>query len=714
MRLLPDHRLWNWRHRIRGFLVCLFVLFCGLQSRLLQLLEKEIQQQQQQQPLTRKPPAYLNLCQQLLQGRETSTTASVWLSYKDQLLNGLIHPQDEQHWHKPWIDDLLTFLTPLQLKQTVLPHTDPSILRSLQIKLQNRLTNPTIYPKVKVFVFGGSIVEGSGCDTLPPVYFWNDRRQKLLYRSFQDCAWPNRLQLLADVFLPDAIHVVNLAVGGTHSRAAVPILEHWLLPQMGPNGPDIIVNAYAANDNLPPAYHNTHNTTTDNFHKYRIFKRLVEFVTTAARSRNDCQMPWIIFVNDYLGNQQESLMGESTLDEMVQLLVESSTSSSTSSTSSSTSSTSSSLSYVRPAHILSRYVWANTSEHVWSGVWKNKKGLPKVDVHYGTAGHVTTTIVLAYAFLQWGMDFCQEELFGMDDNGNDNANEKCTTILPQQQQQQQQQQQELEEMVHVDLPSKEWMKQHQPDRVLPNVTEGRITTLPIMTTSSSLSSSSSSSLLLCPLQEYDQHHQCIFGFLAAPLGTHSEKGPLEDYINQFVVTTNDGWVVQNNFRHGGFQNKLGLVATRPGAKLQLTFPTTATTTATTSVATTLARTTRKRNTLIQKKKNKKNMKLTIQYLKSYGSEWAESRVEGTIQVQQHSGRGVVVQEQRFQMEGYHDQNVSISYTYVASDIIVDAAAASNIAATDNTTTNGDEEEIQLTLELVGGTTFKINAMMICG
>jgi hypothetical protein len=66
------------------------------------------------------------------------------------------------------------------------------------------------------------------------------------------------------------------------------------------------------------------------------------------------------------------------------------------------------------------------------------------------------------------------------------------------------------------------------------------------------------------------------------------------------------------------------------------------------------------------------------------------------------------------MEGYHDQNVSISYTYVASDIIVDAAAASNIAATDNTTTNGDEEEIQLTLELVGGTTFKINAMMICG
>jgi hypothetical protein len=692
MMLLPHHRFRNWRHRLRGFLACLLVLFFGLQSRLFQLLEEEIQQQQQ---LTRKPPPYLNLCQQLLQGRETWTTASLWLSYKDQLLHGLIHPQDEQHWHKPWIDELLTFLTPLQLKQTVLPHTDPSILRSLQTKLQNRLTNPTKYPKVKVFVFGGSIAEGSGCDMLPPVYLWKERRQKLNFLSFQDCAWPNRLQLLANVFLPDTIHVVNLAVGGTHSRAAVPILEHWLLPQMGPNGPDIIVNAYAANDNLPPAYHNTHNTTKDNFHKYRIFKRLVEFVTTAARSRNDCQIPWIIFLNDYLGNQQESLMGESTLDEMVQLLVESSTS---------TSSSSNSLSYVRPAHILSRYVWANTSEHVWSGVWKNKKGLPKVDVHYGTAGHVTTTIVLAYAFLQWGMDFCQEELFGLDDN--DKNNDKCTTIipgivewsplLPQKQQQQQQQQQELEEMVHVDLPSKEWMKQHQPDRVLPNVTEGRTTTLPIMTRSSS----SSSSPLLCQPQEHDHHHQCIFGFLAAPLGTHSKKGPLEDYINQFVVTTNDGWVVQNNFRHGGFQNKLGLVATRVGAKLQLTFPTTATTTATTSVATTLARTTRRR-------KKKKNMKLTIQYLKSYGSEWAESRVKGTIQVQQHSGRGVV-QEQMFLMEGYHDQNVSISYTYVANDIIVAAAAAAN------NTTNGDEEEIQLTLELVGGTTFKINAMMICG
>jgi hypothetical protein len=84
-------------------------------------------------------------------------------------------------------------------------------------------------------------------------------------------------------------------------------------------------------------------------------------------------------------------------------------------------------------------------------------------------------------------------------------------------------------------------------------------------------------------------------------------------------------------------------------------------------------------------------------------------VEGTIQVQQPSGRGVV-QEQRFQMEGYHDQNVSISYTYVANGIIVVAAAA----AAANNNTNGDEEEIQLTLELVGGTTFKINAMMICG
>jgi hypothetical protein len=581
----------------------------------------------------------------------------LWLSYKDQLLQGLMHPQDEQHWHKPWIDELLTFLTPLQLKQAVLPHTDPSILRSLQTKLQNRSTNPTKYPKVKVFVFGGSIVEGSGCGKLPPVYLWKDGRQQINFRSFQDCAWPNRLQLLADVFLPDTIHVVNLAVGGTHSEAAVPILEHWLLPQMGPDGPDVIVNAYAANDNLPPAYHNTHNTTKDNYHKYRIFKRVVEFATTAARSRNDCQMPWIIFLNDYLGNQQESLMGESSLDEMVQLLVESRTS------------TSSSLSYVRPAHILSRYVWANTREHVWSGAWKNGQ----VEVHYGTAGHVTTTIVLAYAFLQWGMDFCQEELFD---------NDKCTTTIAGIMEQQQQQQ-ELEEILQVDLPSKEWMQHHQPDRVLPNVTEGRPTTLPIMPRSSSSSSSS----LLCSPQEHDQHHQCIFGFLAAPLGTHSAQAPLQDYINQFVVTPNDGWVVQNNFRLGGFQNKLGLVATRPRAKLQLTFPTTAA-----------------NATIIHKNNNNKNMKLTIQYLKSYGSEWAESRVEGTIQVQQRSGRGVV-QEQRFQMQGYHDQHVSTSYTYVVNDIIV---------AANNTNTNGDEEEIQLTLELVGGTTFKINAMMICG
>jgi hypothetical protein len=541
------------------------------------------------------------------------------------LTKGLLHPSNPQA--KSYIDGLLSFLTPYHLKQSTLPQTNPEILNRIKTKVQRRLTSPQHHSKLKVLVFGGSIVEGSGCDFPPPAYMQSNARSKYKkekYERMQDCAWPHRLQRLADIVLPDTIAIFNLAVGGTHSQSAIPVLEHWLLPDiMKPDGPDIIINAYAANDNLPSAYHNTQNTTRDNFHLYRIFKRLTEFISAASNSRNDCKSPpWIIFLDDYYGNQQESIMGESTLDQALKVILQT---------------TNGAVSYVRPAYMLKHYIWAKSSEHAWSGVWKNKRGIPKVDVHYGTVGHITTAITLAHAIFQWAFDHCQEELLneGCEDVIDDSPN------VP-----------ELSELVQIDLPSKEWIVQRQPDLVFPNITETQ-------TARSILSS----------CQNHPHRHNCVFGFLAAPLGTHSNKNLLQIYIDKFSES-NNGWEVQNNFRRGGFQNKLGLVATKPLASLRLLF------------------------------KKPALSKLTIHYLKSYGYDWKDSRIRGTVQVlrdiEEDASSPSIVSENVFELEGFHEQRVSISYTHVV----------------DNIESSGDG--VRLILELVGGATFKINAMMMCG
>ena len=322
----------------------------------------------------------------------------------------------------------------------------------------------------------------------------------------------------------------------------------------------------------------------------------------------------------------------------------------------------------------------------------NKRGGSKIDVHYGMAGHVTTTIAVAYAFFRWAVDFCQEEEEEeevIQEQGKSNTNnyycqdddDDDSLFVPLLQPQ---------DYISVELPSKQWMQQNKPDEVIPNITEFLLPVISnnknnnnkgpgVLNTTTSCSSS----------RRHHHQHTCSFAFLAAPLGTHSKKGPLQEYINQYTIHDDGGggWQVQNNFRHGGFQNKLGLAATAPHAKLHLQFPLVTTTT----------------TTLPQQ------LRLTIHHLKSYGPEWANTRVKGSVQI--HGGKkkkkkGTEEEpppSHLFFLEGYHEQNVSISYTHVVDGIEV----------VSNNDANNNNLLVDLTLELIGGTTFKINAMMLC-
>jgi hypothetical protein len=587
------------------------------------------------------------LCSRIPRG---ITAASVWQRHKEAILQALIHPRDVDRIHTNWTRQLLDLLTPTVLEKSL--RSSPTNIQSLQgiyTKLCNRLRrhpNNAAAPPVKIFVFGGSIVEGSGCNRSPS--------GKLNFSSLQECAWPYRLQFFLDTLIGNrVVHVDNLAAGGTHSEAAIPVLEYWLSPAFEDGGTaDIIINAYSANDNLPPAFHATTNSTIDHFHLYRIAKRNQDFIQaarTSSRGGQPCSTPsstststpLILYVNDYLGNQQEPIWGEGQLDEMIQWLADD---------------IDPTVGYVSPAHMVKHWVLANTSESVFSGPWKDRKGLPAIDVHFGMAGHVTTLLAVVYSLLQLTLDVCESTICHYHHPSSSQPPPTTTTTT----------------LVQFDLPSKEWVEANHPTRVTPKVWQQS------WTNASEVSKEQAAQQR--PQQTFERNYSCqtspnntkgsssapcIFAFLAAPLGTHQREDRLAEFLRPFILRPG-GWQAQDNVRRGGFQNKLGLVATKPSANMALGF--------------------HHIHTPVRV--------VTIQYLKSFGPQWSKSRVRLTLEV---FWKQTILHTQTLELEGFHDQTVSISY-FSRWELEHEAPIGSSI---------------RFQMELIGGETFKINAMMFC-
>ena len=56
------------------------------------------------------------------------------------------------------------------------------------------------------------------------------------------------------------------------------------------------------------------------------------------------------------------------------------------------------------------------------------------------------------------------------------------------------------------------------------------------------------------MSSLDNGNPCAFAFLAAPLGTHQGAPKLQSFLSNYM-SLRGGWLPQNDFRHGGFQNK---------------------------------------------------------------------------------------------------------------------------------------------------------------
>jgi hypothetical protein len=580
-----------------------------------------------------------SICSKIPSG---STAASIWKSHKPQIFEALKHPRDVNGLHHNWTKQLLELLTPTILQKSLKSQPHHALFRPLATKLLQRIRHPESSPPLKILVFGGSIVEGSGCERSPTP------GGKLNFESLQECAWPYRLQFFLNRLFGSKgnnllVQIHNLAVGGTHSEAAIPVLEYWLSPVFAPDGPDIVVNAYSANDNLPPAFHATKNTTIDIFHWVRVYQRNRQFVQAAAKS-SSCRTgtPLILYVNDYVGNQQESIWGEGQVDEVVQGIAD----------------YDASVAYVSAAHMVQQWVFADTLEHFFSGIWTDRKGRPTVNVHFGMAGHVTTLLAIAYGLLQLVLDFCDFDISCHHQSPVDvHVHVEQQQVGP------------PEQAVQIDLPTKEWVKAYQPPIIIPNMTQRSwkmVSTRAKHISSSQFKSKSESKSNDCPSSKGNTS-PCVFAFLAAPLGTHQQQDRLADFLGNYTLhNKNNGWRAQSNLRQGGFQNKLGLVAMHANANMALGF----------------------------QHISQPVRVMTVHYIKSYGDMWKNSRVRFLMEIFYKQQK---IHQESFELEGVHDQNVSISYFH---RLVLGREAPVG-------------SSIRFQMELVGGQTFKINALMCC-
>jgi hypothetical protein len=80
---------------------------------------------------------------------------------------------------------------------------------------------------------------------------------------------------------PPLIQVHNLVVGGT---STLPVHNYWLSEAFAPDGADVVLNDYSANDNYPAYDHFPENTTVDYYHTWTAMQYSEKFLATSTLS----------------------------------------------------------------------------------------------------------------------------------------------------------------------------------------------------------------------------------------------------------------------------------------------------------------------------------------------------------------------------------------------------------------------------------------------
>lgn len=496
----------------------------------------------------------------------------------------------------------------------------PAAMKEVLDIVDTRLRDRQKSEPLNIVVVGGSVTYGRGSCVDP------FKKQKLNSLDI-NCNWPSRLQKLFDEFLGvGTVRVTNLAVGGTSTSLSTTIIKYKLYPDdtrfLRKHGPDIIINAYSTNDALPLGSNHTY----DAHYHWQQREAAQNFIRAAHASRPCSNLPLVMYVDDYLGNQHNLILGEQSNQRLTQEMAEWYGSM-----------------YISYAAAVRRLVYANQQETLLSAYWpwwsKQNSKRPRIQVHIQLSGHMALLWVVAFSMLTAVVDYCD------DDYDDQAASQLFPDMFPQ---------------VVMDLV----------ERVPPPLLNAN-TTLERVSDKWLAASEANTEANVCGAVQEEEDaakktNPCVLAFICGPMGTIRSSGVMKIFLNR-TSTRTKGWKIDDDADSGGWSNKLGYIATRHNATTTFYKDPT--------------------DTTVQS--------LKIFYLRSYGAKWAKSKAKFTL-------RGIhekkKVYEKSFTLEGSHNSNTSIAYPY-------------ELDLGKNTLPKGIR--VELTVTVIGGTTFKLIGMVMC-
>jgi hypothetical protein len=325
---------------------------------------------------------YYNICEIL----DNQSPASLWAQNLKRILRASQSPLDVDYQLQIPTAQVLKVITPRlhsglkstprdwQALENVIETTNRR-LAYLNAKKEGHLIEEA--RPLKILVLGGSVTKGVNCKT--GIKDYHD----------VECSWVVRLETLLNNLAGERVVDVHLAaVGGTNSATAQAMLEYDLLPEKM-REPDIIINAYATNDmhilTLQEA-------TSQNISlQEKIFGMAQNFTRTALQQcTEEGKTPLLLWLDDYLGNEQREILATSDFIQSLQVLAGYY-----------------GFGLMSYADTVRDLVYGSTGERSFSppGWYKNGPEM-KREIHPPYPMHIAVSYIVAYTFLQLASNHC--------------------------------------------------------------------------------------------------------------------------------------------------------------------------------------------------------------------------------------------------------------------------------------------------------------------
>ena len=312
------------------------------------------------------------------------SVVSLWRRYSSKILDASFRLEDVQNKtleYQAWVQHLFAWTTTSRLVKSfeTFPQ-DIDSLKSLHAIVQERFEKGDSAPPLKVAVFGGSLTAGHGCLENP----LGMPTQSFLKRQLP-CAWPARLQTLLDTFAPGLVNITNMAMAATTSDVGATVIDYQLWPvELLPDGPDVVIAAFATNDALAEAP------------ETEIYQNMQLLVESIHRERNckKSKLPLLIYVDDFIawpGSVQKYLDFHHDLHELADWH---------------------GFGYISYANAFREIVHADLmQENTFKGPWTTeKRGKYVANPHPGLSFHIVMSWVMVFNLLNLSFHVCDGSL----------------------------------------------------------------------------------------------------------------------------------------------------------------------------------------------------------------------------------------------------------------------------------------------------------------